>query len=112
MQLSNLLIAVMAATVSADCHRSGDKWNNRVAAREAITKACSKGGELFGSYGISQMKPACANSGDKQKMNFEVQNTANSERTLSVSECIYRLYNEVNGCDRGGRTTADNWVFQ
>ncbi|KAK3986799.1 hypothetical protein QBC44DRAFT_372683 [Cladorrhinum sp. PSN332] len=114
MQLSNLLIAVMAATASATCHTSGETWNNKAAARTAITNACTGSGRFTGTFGISEIRRVCVNSGGAQKMEFEVQNKAGQARNWDNAECIHRLSREVDGCNqnKGGYNTVDSWYYQ
>jgi hypothetical protein len=114
MQLSNLLVAIMAATASATCHKSGETWNNKAAARSAITSACTGSGKFTGTFGINEIRTVCVNSGGAQKMEFEVQNKAGQARDWDDAECIYRLTREVDGCNenKGGYNTVDSWYYQ
>ncbi|KAK0668920.1 hypothetical protein QBC41DRAFT_365134 [Cercophora samala] len=115
MQLSNLLVAIMAATtVSAKCHTSGESFKDRAAARKAITDACTKG-KFAVTFGIQEKIYHCVNAGGKQKMEFWVQNKANSRRNWDDSDCIHRLSREVDGCTKenfkGGYSDIDNWYY-
>lgn len=115
MQLTNLLVAIMAtaSAVSATCHTSGVTWNDKAAARRAITDACTKG-RFSVTFGIQEKIFLCVNSGGKQKMEFWVQNKANSRRNWDDADCIHRLSREVDGCgqNKGGYNNVDNWYYR
>ncbi|KAK4460721.1 hypothetical protein QBC42DRAFT_228841 [Cladorrhinum samala] len=113
MQLSTLLVAIMAATASATCHKSGDTWNNKAAARSAVTSACTGRGRFTGTFLVDEIRRICVNSGGNQKMEFEVQNKGGEPRNWDNAECIYRLNNEIDGCreNMGGYNNVDNWSY-
>ncbi|CAG8953232.1 hypothetical protein HYFRA_00003435 [Hymenoscyphus fraxineus] len=122
MKTTSTLIALVAffgtsiTTVSADCYTGGDFWQDKGAARYHAERACrgydGHQGAFQGTFGGGEKKSACIQFSPTQAIDLSIQNlNGNSAIDLADADCILRLSNEINACDRGGDSTIANWRF-
>ena len=113
MQLFTLLVvlAPAIATVQATCYKSGDYWApDQVQANNDLGGVCN---EVSGDFTGNQVKYACRNAGSANKKHeYWVKNNGAGNAWASHDECILRLSNEINGCDRGGDSNAGSFNFR
>jgi hypothetical protein len=118
MKLSTSLVILASVTgTTANCYSSGQTWIddcNKNALKGAVRDLCNNGvlSGWFNSRGTT--KTACANSPcNGIRGDFSVAwMGGGGGHTLAASDCIYRLTNEIDGCDRGGESTISDWYFK
>jgi len=100
--------------VSATCYGSGDKWASKPQAIAWVSDACTKNGGMFtGWYRPGEAKRMCLKDLNNRGAFFEVQNlNTNTGFDLADHDCVMRLSNEINGCDRGGESHVAGWRFR
>jgi hypothetical protein len=103
-------MALLPAT-SAGCFRTGTTWGssaNRAQATSDLNGVCN---ELQGNYGASVINSRCRNGQEGIRFNFAVKHISGGTRFLGVRECIDGLNKEITNCNKGGRTSYDNWEY-
>ncbi len=110
------LLGVGIDSVSAACYDSGAVWGDRVAARYHVERACrgydGKRRAFQGVYKPGETKSACVESG-LGKYNFRVQNlNRGASFDLRDADCVLRLHNVINDCERGGQSEVAGWRFR
>jgi hypothetical protein len=111
------LIAVLGAgidSVSATCFSGKpwrEFWEDRELARMLAERECRQGA-FQGVYAPGQVKSICLPYTTRMSVTFSVQNL-NTVASLDLAddECVLRLHNEINLCDRGGQTDVSGWRF-
>ncbi|RYP45938.1 hypothetical protein DL768_007783 [Monosporascus sp. mg162] len=104
-------------SVSAGCFGDGEIWQDKGAARWHVERACrgydGNQGAFQGSFAPGQAKSACVQHSGTQKFEFFVQNlNPGASFDLADADCVWRLQNEINGCDRGGQSDISGWRFR
>ncbi|KAH7130677.1 hypothetical protein B0J11DRAFT_613259 [Dendryphion nanum] len=118
MSISTLvaLLSIGVSTVSAGCFSGGDTWPDKANARWHAERACrgfdGHGGAFSGNFAPFETKTACVGLSSTIKFNMAVQNLNSQTRDVSDDECVLRLHNEINGCDRGGESQIGDWFFR
>ncbi|KAI0449462.1 hypothetical protein F5B21DRAFT_509150 [Xylaria acuta] len=113
---ATIAIFALAASVSADCF-GGEQFEDKGNARYNIEKACdgfdSIAGALQGFYNPGQAKSFCVQSTGMQRLDVLVQNL-NTAQGFDIADvdCVFRLENIINGCDRGGQDDISGWRFK
>ncbi|KAF2681170.1 hypothetical protein K458DRAFT_391964 [Lentithecium fluviatile CBS 122367] len=96
------------------CFSGGETWNGRQAdAKTAAYNACRNfvlASEAGVTYNSGQIRNACTNIGSN-RVNFSLKLVSGGSRIIKSAECISGLYKEIEGCDRGGRTSYANWEY-
>ncbi len=107
--LAFLLPAI--ATVNADCFTTGPSWNpNREMAKGWARDVCNDG-RVSGNFASGQEKVACIQMRDQTMAVFKVRWLGAGNRFIDATDCGNRLFNEVNGCEKGGASTVDRIRF-
>lgn len=123
MKTTTVLSTVLAilgtgvTTALANCYGSGDVWQDRANARYHVERACNgydgHAGAFQGVYAPGEAKSACVQGTGTQKYDFMVQNlNTGASFDLADADCVWRLENEINGCDRGGQSDVSGWRFR
>lgn len=114
--LAILPLLTALTPVNAGCFSGGESWQDRGAARWHIERAC-KGydgnqGAFQGFFRPGEAKRACVQHSGTQKFEFLVQNLNSRDGfDLGDGDCVWRLQNEVNGCEKGGSSDISGWRF-
>jgi hypothetical protein len=87
----------------------GDGQKN--AARGWVDQLCNVGG-LSGSFNSNQAKKLCKRLNPAQTAISIVEWTGVGSISLNDADCKLRLYNLINGCERGGYDNVADWYFQ
>ncbi|KAJ3522240.1 hypothetical protein NM208_g12942 [Fusarium decemcellulare] len=108
-------ISLSLSPVSAECFGSGDVWQDKGIAREHVVRACKgfdgQQGAFQGTFDGSSTKSACVQHSPTQKLLFSVSRLASGPADLNDDECVLRLQNEINGCDRGGSSVIGDFSY-
>lgn len=117
--LTTLAVVLGASTdgVAATCYRSGDVFQDKGNARWHVGRACrgydGNQGAFQGTFARGEAKYACVQGTNTQKYEITVQNLNNDAAfDLGDADCVLRLENEINGCDRGGESVVAGWRFR
>ncbi|KAI9150739.1 hypothetical protein HJFPF1_10515 [Paramyrothecium foliicola] len=103
---------IFAAGALATCHRSGITWPDRFDAKIRVQGACT-GGAFKGTFAPGERKYACFNSfvsGVKHEFSITNLNT-HASFDLKDEHCMGGLWDEIDGCSRGGVTRKSGWEF-
>lgn len=118
MKLSIPLVVLASATSAmAGCYTSGKPYLNdcnKDSFKGAVDDLCDKA-VLSGWFNAPRTrKTACANARcNGIKVNLEVEwRGPSGGATLAVSDCKWRLKNEIDGCDKGGESVVADWFFK
>ncbi|KAH0039401.1 hypothetical protein KCU78_g1307, partial [Aureobasidium melanogenum] len=103
--------------VAATCLGSGDVFQDKGNARWHVGRACrgydGNQGAFQGTFAPGEAKYACVQGTNTQKYEITVQNlNTGAAFDLGDGDCVLRLENEINGCDRGGESTVSGWRFR
>lgn len=113
MQLTTLffILAPVITTVRADCYSKGETWApDQVQANNILGELCNG---LSGDFDSKETKYGCRDAGSpNKKLEFWVKNTADNALNLGHGDCVLRLSNEINGCEKGGHQTTADWDFR
>lgn len=105
------LLCALISTASAGCFSGGDSWQDKGAARQHAENAC-RGGAFAGTFAPGETKRACVQHSGTQRLDFVVQNQNNNAAIdLKDDDCVLRLQNEINECDKGGSSVISGWLF-
>ncbi|KAH0336348.1 hypothetical protein KCU81_g8603, partial [Aureobasidium melanogenum] len=117
--LTTLAVVLGATTdgVAATCYRSGDVFQDKGNARWHVGRACrgydGNQGAFQGTFARGEAKYACVQGTNTQKYEITVQNlNTDAAFDLGDADCVLRLENEINGCDRGGESVVAGWRFR
>lgn len=91
----------------------GKKWgDNRNAAIDNAGKWCTGSGGQ-GGYRAGQTKYGCLNLPfGKNKSEFWLQRKATTGGSLSSSQCVAYLNEQINNCESGGSGERNGWYFR
>jgi hypothetical protein len=126
--LPTLFWLTSTAAVSASCFSGGDKWKDKIDARNKASEACK---QLAGRYNSKDVKHVCMNgagAAGAQKYDFTLRyllllfvNVTNQlimvryirtgSRDIAQGECTNGMQSEINSCSSGGRTSYTNWEY-
>ncbi|KAG9663985.1 hypothetical protein KCV03_g10276, partial [Aureobasidium melanogenum] len=103
--------------VVADCFGGGDVFQDKGNAKWHVGRACrgydGNQGAFQGTFAPGEAKYACVQGTNTQKYEITVQNlNTGAAFDLGDGDCVLRLENEINGCDRGGESTVSDWRFR
>lgn len=117
--LTTLAVVLGASidSVAATCFGSGDVFQDKGNARWHVGRACrgydGNQGAFQGTFAPGEAKYACVQGTNTQKYEITVQNlNTGAAFDLGDGDCVLRLENEINGCDRGGESTVSGWRFR
>ncbi|KAI9798501.1 MAG: hypothetical protein M1833_004768 [Piccolia ochrophora] len=116
MQLTKSILfftAAFSATAYADCFESGayPSQQSKDSAKRKVPKFCAR--RLVGDYAAGQARTHCLSDGVDFRWDFLTQLRPDvQDRPLPLDECISGLTKEIDGCDRGGDSTYDNWHYK
>lgn len=104
-------------SVAANCFGSGDVFQDKGNARWHVGRAYrgydGNQGAFQGVFAPGEAKYACVQGTNTQKYEITVQNlNTGAAFDLGDGDCVLRLENEINGCDRGGESTVSGWRFR
>ncbi|KAF5013791.1 hypothetical protein FDECE_209 [Fusarium decemcellulare] len=109
------IISLGINPVSAGCFGNGDVWQDKAVAREHVVRACKgfdgQQGAFQGTFASLEAKSACIQHSPTQKLLFSVRNGGAGPADVNDDECVLRLQNEINGCDRGGSSIVGDWTY-
>ena len=105
-----LLVSSLLTLASAGCFTSGADWgpNNKNEAIRDLQSVCDR---LNGPYRGGQTKSACRNGNGGIRFNFTVKKFTSGERTLAKANCVEKLRREIDGCDKGGKSSYTDFEF-
>ncbi|KAI0126198.1 hypothetical protein BJ170DRAFT_685433 [Xylariales sp. AK1849] len=117
MKSSTLFFIISTAAINgtyAGCY-GGEKWGGEANyAKAAVDNYCDpEQHESFTekSFYSGQTRAYCYPLSGSKKADFSVTWQGSGDLTLAQSDCVMRLKNEIDGCDRGGSTTTSDWTF-
>lgn len=108
-----LKTALLTATwllslASAGCFKSGEIWHDKASAARQVSIVCD---EIIGVYGIRDTRTRCRNQPGDFNFQFTVRKFTSGKTKLTKANCVNKLSREINGCDRGGKSSYVDFEF-
>ncbi|TGJ84832.1 hypothetical protein E0Z10_g3901 [Xylaria hypoxylon] len=110
------VIFSLIAGASAGCF-GGELFEDKNNAKYNVERACDGydgvAGALQGFYNPGEAKSFCVQSTPTQRLDVLVQNLNTAQGfDIGDPDCVFRLENIINGCDRGGQDDVSGWRFK
>ncbi|KAI8623905.1 hypothetical protein F5Y19DRAFT_481160 [Xylariaceae sp. FL1651] len=118
MKSSTLFIVLSTTAINgtyAGCY-DGEQWGGeRAYANQAVDDLCDPShpdvSQKRRLYTPGQNKANCYTLSGSKTADFSATWGGQGDLSLTQVDCVLRLKNEINGCDRGGSTDTADWTF-
>lgn len=113
-----VLILLLAVGVHSGCHTTGEYWDDLPAALAAVDRACIF---LTGEYRRRTSRSVCIDRGElryefyvgfDERWHWSLVDHFAAYRAIGQAECVDGLRKEVTGCERGGESWYEKWVYR
>lgn len=93
-----------------NCYGSGEAWGSDL--NTALDKAKDFCNVKPSDFNPGQGFSRCYNLSNTKRVNFNLGLVTSKRRHIGFDECYDGMQKEINGCNKGGRTTYTNWRYK